>query len=473
MKSLIETKFHEDIINDIFDPDTLMAYSGILKQQNDPRAEIIEIEIELQSDKPKDTKYLFAPKHQLVNEVIEKYYIWLQDNFGDMHIEWRCWFILDLEITSSDFDSVKKLLFSGELKFLRSLEIEYDENEQLPRWLEELTHIKELELSNNHLNAVPDFVRCLAQLTRLDLHSNEITNIPDWICELKHLTYINLDYNRLVQLPESIGKLLDLKTILVASNRLSHIPKSIAQLNLSHESDFSLNYISKLHETVNLRNIEIGPQKFRFIRPLMTLCYLVIVLVAAKVLYASTFYIRKPGIVPEGDDYSGPWIVAFIVYVTLVGKFTSRIISQFKYRKIEKLSYPTIITIIVIVMTLLLIFTDITFYKLILDYYQCEILNNECQVSSIKYRPYLLFIALMTYFPLCTIHLYHIVKSKHELKVSSILGLFYSFIALTTLPAFIMVLQFPSEFVSTIFMPMLAFWIYYISVGGVKDAISR
>lgn len=86
------------------------------------------------------------------------------------------------------------------------------------------SHIQEVYLKWNQLNNLPLWISELSNITNLYLHGNHIESLPDEIGEMKHLTTLDLGHNKLKTLPRGIAQLKNLNILLLNQNSIRTLP---------------------------------------------------------------------------------------------------------------------------------------------------------------------------------------------------------------------------------------------------------
>ena len=127
-----------------------------------------------------------------------------------------------LNLSSSGILEVPQWItqFKLEELFLDNL---FLEDKTLPD-LGRISSLRTLSLGYNDLQQFPDWIRNLTKLTRLQVNNNYISKIPEWIGNIKQLTHIDLSQNMLsteeFSLPMSLTNLRNLTTLVIFGNPL-------------------------------------------------------------------------------------------------------------------------------------------------------------------------------------------------------------------------------------------------------------
>lgn len=135
--------------------------------------------------------------------------------------------------------------------------------------LNKLTSIPSLEylyLSNNSISNISPFTT-MTSLKSIDLSYNNINQIPSSISGLLNLKEINLSFNSIINLPPEIGALSELRDFIAASNNLAgNIPETIYKLTKLEVLDLSNNEFlslgNNIKNLINLVELRLGNNKF-------------------------------------------------------------------------------------------------------------------------------------------------------------------------------------------------------------------
>ncbi len=162
--------------------------------------------------------------------------------------------LLSLELSRNQLTS---LINFSNLKFLKTLNIHYNQLEELPPSIGKLISLERLNAENNQLKSLPETIGDLDFLQELRLSNNELTELPSSIGAYQFLTRLNLGNNQLQQLPESIGNLSALENLSLGKNEINQLPTSIGNLtNLLH-LDLEDNELNEIPESISaLQKIE-------------------------------------------------------------------------------------------------------------------------------------------------------------------------------------------------------------------------
>ncbi len=155
------------------------------------------------------------------------------------------------------------------MKNLKEIYLEYNNIDQLPESITNLSNLTNLRLNNNHLKKLPETMGRLNTLRNLDLSFNYIEFLPKSLCDMaslrelklfennikelplnianfEKLRVLDLRFNSLVNLPESIGDVKPLKSLHLSCNSLTNLPKSVTNLKYMKDLNVSGNCISDL-----------------------------------------------------------------------------------------------------------------------------------------------------------------------------------------------------------------------------------
>ncbi len=119
----------------------------------------------------------------------------------------------------------------GNLRSLKSLSLWNNLIEELPISIGLMTSLERLNLRINQLFFLPESISSLKKLRNLDLYDNKLSSIPESIGNLSSLERLNLGGNELKSLPNTIGSLSKLKFLDLQENDLKMIPDSIAAIS--------------------------------------------------------------------------------------------------------------------------------------------------------------------------------------------------------------------------------------------------
>lgn len=109
----------------------------------------------------------------------------------------------------------------------------YEDLEELPDTIRNLSNLQRLDLSQCRMKKLPDDVGKFRNLTSLNLSLNmELSGLPDTLCELCNLESLNVSLLSLEKLPEHIGKLRYLRYLdLSCNNSLKELRELLCDLN--------------------------------------------------------------------------------------------------------------------------------------------------------------------------------------------------------------------------------------------------
>jgi len=141
-----------------------------------------------------------------------------------------------------------------------SLNLSYDQWEQIPTGIYELYRhqLTKLSLSHNKLSSVSKQIQQLLLLQDLDLSNNEIRTIDGSIGQCIRLRKLNLEHNKLTEIPKEIGQnCFMLQSLFLNDNDLDSLPDlvlpALETLDLRNNNLQTLP--SKLSCIETLRNI--------------------------------------------------------------------------------------------------------------------------------------------------------------------------------------------------------------------------
>ncbi|CAB4001431.1 Leucine-rich repeat-containing 28 [Paramuricea clavata] len=156
-------------------------------------------------------------------------------------------------------NQLQYLLEIAKVENYTNLYINYENLEEIPREVLEITSIQGLFLKRNLLKSLPPDLWKLPLLKTLYLPSNQLTSLPEEIGKCVNLERLNIDSNCLKLFPKTIGELTKLKTLQASSNELEFIPPEIGQLKSLEILELMNNSIQCLPEELskctNLRSL--------------------------------------------------------------------------------------------------------------------------------------------------------------------------------------------------------------------------
>ncbi len=113
----------------------------------------------------------------------------------------------------------------GNLRGLTSLTMNSSRLVKFPVIIwDELRQLKSLSLDHNCIQYIPKEIRNLTNLQKLTLVRNCLTKVPNTIGDLTRLEILGLSKNKIEVLPGSLTKLNALNTLLVGDNLLKELP---------------------------------------------------------------------------------------------------------------------------------------------------------------------------------------------------------------------------------------------------------
>ncbi len=263
MKSL-EEKFYQVIRHDEDDIETLLAYSNHLKEQGDPRGEMIAIELALQSGHGRESEILSARLEQLEGEVRKDILDLPAEAEETVEVDWKYGFITRIIVDDAEgLDLLSRVIDTAKLDSVYSVSFSHVGEDRLPDWVARLSQLTELELRENALTGLPQWIAGLRQLRVLDLGDNRLSALPDFAGDLSCLRRLDLEHNGFDEVPQCVAKLSRLEVLKLGHNCLSAIPEWLGDLqqlrvlDIGHNdfSDFdvipdSLGRLARLEELV-------------------------------------------------------------------------------------------------------------------------------------------------------------------------------------------------------------------------------
>jgi len=99
----------------------------------------------------------------------------------------------------------------GQLTYLESLYVQFNQLQQLPVTIGNLFNLKDLKLGGNNLRRIPKEIGNLSNLEILTLWDNNLTELPSEIGKLKQLMGLDISHNPLKELPDEITELTNLQ----------------------------------------------------------------------------------------------------------------------------------------------------------------------------------------------------------------------------------------------------------------------
>jgi leucine-rich repeat protein SHOC2 len=153
-------------------------------------------------------------------------------------------YLLDEELTPSDFEKIKSL------DNLQSLTFMFCTFADKPSFIGELTSLQSLSINYCGLKELPPEIGKDSNLLSLDLSGNELTSLPVEMGCLKKLVSLNLFLNKLEDLPVQMDSLDSLKLLNISKNQLYRLPGVISKFNNLLKLDLSYNPIYALQTDV-------------------------------------------------------------------------------------------------------------------------------------------------------------------------------------------------------------------------------
>ncbi|OUS25236.1 hypothetical protein A9Q99_21815 [Gammaproteobacteria bacterium 45_16_T64] len=120
----------------------------------------------------------------------------------------------------------------------------------IPNDIQKLTQLQHLDLAGNQLTQMSPGICRLEKLNYLDMSSNNITHMPDTVASLRNLISLDCFGNKLSQLPEELGECLNLTSLRAGKNELQSLPKSIGKLTHLDTLDCAYNELEQLPSSI-------------------------------------------------------------------------------------------------------------------------------------------------------------------------------------------------------------------------------
>ncbi|VAW74811.1 hypothetical protein MNBD_GAMMA12-2926 [hydrothermal vent metagenome] len=463
----IEKKVLELIVNDVFDREILKEFSRYLSDKNDPRAEIVDIEIELASGNPLNRSELGRKLETLNEQALLEIYDLKEYMFGTLYVDLRYGLIQSVFIDQLYQEYVEVLIHSGHAEYVYDLTLR--EFNEPPDWLIKLPKLRILDLGNNFLVSFPEEIQLFQNLKRLTMRNNALLILPEWIGELTNLEYLDFDQNYIAQLPESIGRLTKLNTLNINHNELRALPESLVNLTHLQQYDFSKNYISGLPKTLNNQYSK-GPQRYRLIQWSGIIMFVAFVFASANLHHFLSYEMVKSAIKhPTSSDEFFAWGLYFSIYATAIASLTGRLINRYKYHRPFNLSLVSFTSIIAFLFLSLLFFTGKEINSTALDYINCILFDNGC-IPRAVYRTWIIFGGILLYLSFTIIRLKPMITNRRQLILSSIL-VFY-FLVLTIFSIIIAAMLY-QHIILAIFFPLIFVPSYFsiLSVIAIRNIL--
>jgi internalin A len=134
----------------------------------------------------------------------------------------------------------------GELVNMRSLDLNDNLLEGLPKGIYKMKQLETLNVSRNRLYDMPLTLCTLPNLRKLILERNKLFKLPVQLGNMKNLVDLRVGYNRIELLPEELfsnpaGLASSLKHFSCSENNLAELPNSMCFLDpeLRLEADFN------------------------------------------------------------------------------------------------------------------------------------------------------------------------------------------------------------------------------------------
>lgn len=118
----------------------------------------------------------------------------------------------------------------GNLSQLETLKLKYNKLKKFPEGISDLKNLKMLEINNNQIKKLPPEIGNLENLLKLDITGNQLESLPPEIGKLRNLQKLHISNNQLRELPVEIGNLSQLRILGLVLNQLTQLPASIGQL---------------------------------------------------------------------------------------------------------------------------------------------------------------------------------------------------------------------------------------------------
>ncbi|VAW76076.1 hypothetical protein MNBD_GAMMA12-3306, partial [hydrothermal vent metagenome] len=458
--------------SDAYDQNILMELSHYLAEKQDPRAEIIDIEIELKSGNPILPEELKERLDKLEWQCIEKIYGITEKNFHMLDFGRLYYgFIKHVNVTRDGLKFMESFISSGHTKFLSSIDLRLEELKMAPEWLSKLEQLQELNLDSNYLTDFPDEIRSLKQLKILVISNNNLTEIPEWIDELSNLTHLGVAENSITELPESIVQLRNLRELNISHNKLKKLPDSLVQLTQLQKYNFSKNYIATLPEHLANRYVS-GTQKSRLLEWVGVIAYALIIISLLVVYYyvtidITTIYTRSS----SSSDGLYAWGLYFILYTLAISSITGRLINIFKYYRPFNLTYISTTLIIVLTLLGILFFTGSEVYVRTWYYSTCLLVSNYCGLLRNSYEIYLYLFGILLYILINIILLYPIIKTRRDLILSTILGVYFLILSVSAITIAMRMYRFDTFLTIMIVSLTVPFWFAYTTYEIIQSTL--
>jgi len=149
-------------------------------------------------------------------------------------------------------NSLKKFPTTGNLNSLKKLILDNNQIHTIPpECLEPLVQLQTLDMSFNNLDNLSSCISRLKNLKQLNLSHNQLVELPSSVRHLTKLHSLALDYNQIVSIPDKVvANLSRLAKLTISNNKLRSLPYSINNLDALIELNVSHNQIEHLPESI-------------------------------------------------------------------------------------------------------------------------------------------------------------------------------------------------------------------------------
>ncbi|WP_027001199.1 leucine-rich repeat domain-containing protein [Hugenholtzia roseola] len=145
----------------------------------------------------------------------------------------------------------------GNLPFLRILECNENELEEISEHLWGLAKLEKLHLKGNEISEIPPMIYMLSSLRDLNLERNDIEKVPTELAQLKNLKKLDLRGNKISEIAPEFYQAPALEWLSLTGNRLEEIGAEIANLKSLRHLYLSENQLKILPESIgDLQNLE-------------------------------------------------------------------------------------------------------------------------------------------------------------------------------------------------------------------------
>jgi Leucine-rich repeat (LRR) protein len=174
-------------------------------------------------------------------------------------------YIESLRITTKSLRSLdishnklNQLTIQEKLSQLTSLNLEYNDLNELPNIIYESINLIDLDISNNTFTELKNEITNLFKLKQLDISSNQLDSIPYFINKLKLLDAIDLSKNNITDCSSDISSFQFINVLNLSGNDIKELPSDIEKLTQLVELNLSNCKLNSLpHELGNLTGLKI------------------------------------------------------------------------------------------------------------------------------------------------------------------------------------------------------------------------